>query len=120
MLQILTIFFFRYADHRYLLVLTHSFPTRRSSYLRHRGSSSCFGTSRSTRTAMLPFLRPMRPLNIGTSPQRRSTSPSGWVFSMSREPTRSEEHTSEIQSPMRNSYAVFCYKKTKYKKHIHI
>src|SRR3546814_974602 len=26
--------------------------------------------------------------------------------------TRSEEHTSELQSPMRNSYAVFCLKKT--------
>src|SRR3546814_3980964 len=29
---------------------------------------------------------------------------------------RSEEHTSELQSLMRNSYAVFCLKK---KKHIH-
>src|SRR3546814_2564901 len=26
---------------------------------------------------------------------------------------RSEEHTSELQSPMRNSYAVFCLKKKK-------
>src|SRR3546814_6005921 len=31
-----------------------------------------------------------------------------------RERYRSEEHTSEIQSLMRNSYAVFCLKKTKY------
>src|SRR3546814_9503702 len=31
---------------------------------------------------------------------------------------RSEEHTSELQSLMRNSYAVFCLKKkTKYNKH---
>src|SRR3546814_9112581 len=29
--------------------------------------------------------------------------------------TRSEEHTSELQSLMRNSYAVFCLKKKKYK-----
>src|SRR3546814_1443567 len=29
---------------------------------------------------------------------------------------RSEEHTSELQSPMRNSYAVFCLKKKKNKK----
>src|SRR3546814_5304786 len=28
----------------------------------------------------------------------------------------SEEHTSELQSLMRNSYAVFCFKKTKKKK----
>src|SRR3546814_1111168 len=33
--------------------------------------------------------------------------------------TRSEEHTSELQSLMRNSYAVFCLKQKKYqlKKH---
>src|SRR3546814_10291517 len=30
--------------------------------------------------------------------------------------TRSEEHTSELQSLMRNSYAVFCLKKKKSKK----
>src|SRR3546814_8590234 len=29
---------------------------------------------------------------------------------------RSEEHTSELQSLMRNSYAVFCLKKKKYRK----
>src|SRR3546814_1225594 len=28
-----------------------------------------------------------------------------------RQPRRSEEHTSELQSLMRNSYAVFCLKK---------
>src|SRR3546814_8856367 len=32
--------------------------------------------------------------------------------------TRSEEHTSELQSLMRISYAVFCLKKKKTKKHI--
>src|SRR3546814_7491872 len=31
----------------------------------------------------------------------------------SRTAERSEEHTSELQSLMRNSYAVFCLKKTK-------
>src|SRR3546814_3086154 len=31
---------------------------------------------------------------------------------------RSEEHTSELQSLMRISYAVFCLKKKKYKDHI--
>src|SRR3546814_3417449 len=31
--------------------------------------------------------------------------------------TRSEEHTSELQSLMRTSYAVFCLKKTKISKH---
>src|SRR3546814_6075381 len=31
---------------------------------------------------------------------------------------RSEEHTSELQSLMRNSYAVFCFKKKKHRKSI--
>src|SRR3546814_1693576 len=30
---------------------------------------------------------------------------------LTRSPERSEEHTSELQSLMRNSYAVFCLKK---------
>src|SRR3546814_10456393 len=33
---------------------------------------------------------------------------------------RSEEHTSELQSLMRNSYAVFCLKKTKIKRYMNI
>src|SRR3546814_9626966 len=33
------------------------------------------------------------------------------AFFAGREPQRSEEHTSELQSLMRNSYAVFCLKK---------
>src|SRR3546814_10114779 len=34
-----------------------------------------------------------------------------------RKPTRSEEHTSELQSLMRISYAVFCLKKKNKNKH---
>src|SRR3546814_4665740 len=41
-----------------------------------------------------------------------ATAPSGRAATT---PKRSEEHTSELQSLMRNSYAVFCLKK---KKHI--
>src|SRR3546814_2685730 len=38
----------------------------------------------------------------------------GWLqLSILREPQRSEEHTSELQSLMRISYAVFCLKKKK-------
>src|SRR3546814_7586119 len=32
---------------------------------------------------------------------------------------RSEEHTSELQSLMRNSYAVFCLKKKNTNQHVH-
>src|SRR3546814_2925619 len=35
-------------------------------------------------------------------------------------PQRSEEHTSELQSLMRISYAVFCLKKKKFYPHCHI
>src|SRR3546814_7013516 len=38
---------------------------------------------------------------------------SAGAFQTSAKPTRSEEHTSELQSLMRISYAVFCLKKKK-------
>src|SRR3546814_6329432 len=58
-----------------------------------------------------------------------STSPAlerkSWIFCsdfvpllQARPRTRSEEHTSELQSLMRISYAVFCLKKKKMKEHI--
>src|SRR3546814_9551918 len=40
------------------------------------------------------------------------------VLGGGRDPTRSEEHTSELQSLMRISYAVFCLKKKKKNKSI--
>src|SRR3546814_2923032 len=45
--------------------------------------------------------------------------PSGTARRRRRPPCarRSEEHTSELQSLMRISYAVFCLKKKKYTKH---
>src|SRR3546814_4336436 len=36
---------------------------------------------------------------------------SGWISWARSKPARSEEHTSELQSLMRHSYAVFCLKK---------
>src|SRR3546814_5559508 len=50
---------------------------------------------------------------------RRSIGTGGWNISAKRRgsrligPGRSEEHTSELQSLMRISYAVFCLKKKK-------
>src|SRR3546814_4302352 len=49
----------------------------------------------------------------------RSTQASGWVnqflqeYRLNTSEGRSEEHTSELQSLMRISYAVFCLKKKK-------
>src|SRR3546814_4493150 len=45
----------------------------------------------------------------------RTCEPSGFI--LSRMFSRSEEHTSELQSLMRTSYAVFCLKKKKQKQH---
>src|SRR3546814_6846415 len=39
---------------------------------------------------------------------------------MARCRLRSEEHTSELQSLMRISYAVFCLKKKKMNRHLHV
>src|SRR3546814_8793998 len=43
-------------------------------------------------------------------------SPCGWALRRGMRFTKSEEHTSELQSLMRSSYAVFCLKKKKNKK----
>src|SRR3546814_1537228 len=53
----------------------------------------------------------------GVLPRRRGTQPDRqavqWLGPVPRSITRSEEHTSELQSLMRISYAVFCLKKKK-------
>src|SRR3546814_2139286 len=57
----------------------------------------------------------------GTEDRKADHSPLEWLYSTfsayiedrRQNPTRSEEHTSELQSLMRISYAVFCLKKKK-------
>src|SRR3546814_9744648 len=53
-----------------------------------------------------------------TSACRTSGTPTGWVDVAGTAPliARSEEHTSELQSLMRISYAVFCLKKKNQRK----
>src|SRR3546814_6809570 len=46
---------------------------------------------------------------------RNFTMNSNEILDALQEPLRSEEHTSELQSLMRISYAVFCLKKKKHK-----
>src|SRR3546814_1048072 len=118
-------------DHRELHVLNHSVPTRRSSDLSASVSPlalvmvwySCGGI----RLPALPGPACMPPAarKRKRSPSRSSSS--YWVISSSPSQTpsthhrpqwswigvRSEEHTSELQSLMRISYAVFCLKKKK-------
>src|SRR3546814_10159366 len=87
--------------------MTHSFPTRRSSDLISPPTPApgdarrVFG--RRLEEPHAPDPQPPR------RPQgRRSQAPS-----RPRQPLRSEEHTYELQSLMRNSYAVFCLKTKK-------
>src|SRR3546814_3990193 len=53
------------------------------------------------------------PLADGLGCHERREHPLGAVFGNARAVVRSEEHTSELQSLMRISYAVFCLKKKK-------
>src|SRR3546814_6268277 len=85
----------------------------------------------------LPYLRSVHSSNWSSQPKRRRacrlsktvseisilTNGSTWFRRSFRLPcgnlaTRSEEHTSELQSLMRISYAVFCLKKKKQPKQI--
>src|SRR3546814_10308127 len=54
-----------------------------------------------------------RGANIVGHRRRHRVEPFGPVERDRRDMVRSEEHTSELQSLMRNSYAVFCLKKKK-------
>src|SRR3546814_6398284 len=100
---IVLFFCYLYCDHRDLHVRTHSFPTRRSSDLIWRTASS-LRSATSGRTATEETTSAAR-----ASFGRLSKLCARWC----RE--RSEEHTSELQSLMRISYAVFCLKKKKNK-----
>src|SRR3546814_2835678 len=63
---------------------------------------------RSTRTdTLFPYTTLFRSYGRGCRANRRA----GWRATAA--PRRSEEHTSELQSLMRISYAVFCLKKKK-------
>src|SRR3546814_18884449 len=90
-----SLFFLCYGDHRDLHVLTHSFPTRRSSDLRESMSpvDELFAWK-----ALASEGRALEDIaaDFGVTPLVVR---------------RSEEHTSELQSIMRISYAVFCLKK---------
>src|SRR3546814_9344320 len=84
---------------------------------------------RTTRTdTLFPYTTLFRSLPVPT-PSRRKPQPARHLprpfgtsrrlpLLLNRKPVRSEEHTSELQSLMRISYAVFCLKtKTKKREH---
>src|SRR3546814_8349233 len=103
-------------DHRDLHVLTHSFPTRRSSDLIVNRleawlhgiaetdiDDNCYAGPGERGCSAQADATILQLLADGSGLQRIEIKGHAIV--------RSEEHTSELQSLMRNSYAVFCLKK---------
>src|SRR3546814_5541999 len=108
----------------------HSFPTRRSSDLRQayeplfrdrRGRSPRLGLAplscrKRLQGRIWPGHRQLSPRCTLEPWRDRRGHPAAWR--RRGQPARSEEHTSELQSLMRISYAVFCLKKkNKIKRH---
>src|SRR3546814_14954727 len=98
------VFFLCYGDHRELHVLTHSFPTRRSADLSKVVADwthlSCWDTPMILRETQ-EHVWPVRLMPDGSFAVRPLNANEERIL-------RSEEHTSELQSLIRNSYAVFC------------
>src|SRR3546814_4561293 len=97
--------------------LTHSFPTRRASdllYLLRAIAIALFVLLPISPVSVLVFAAVIGllwlstvPLTSGLVAQFFGTRHMAMLFGIV---FRSEEHTSELQSLMRNSYAVFCLK----------
>src|SRR3546814_1191219 len=103
--MVLFFFFEGVGDRRDLHVLTHSFPTRRSSDVSEWPSPPKLPTGSWGSTAPVP--------PVGAAAGSCRLAPSATSMPAGRWSSRSEEHTSELQSLMRISYAVFCLKKKK-------
>src|SRR3546814_7632372 len=116
--------FYCSGDHRDPLALTHPFPTRRYCDLAAavrlpRGWSELPGL-RWTRSRLVSAwterfttASPACAVPIAPTAIRRARITSRLAIRNCLHSRRSEEHTSELQSLMRISYAVFCLKKQK-------
>src|SRR3546814_1381573 len=111
--------------------MTHYFPTRRSSDLPYLptvvlgGGAVLFGGSEEQKRAILPavaegktklalgFAERQSRYNLADVETKAEKSGDGWILNGMKGVVRSEEHTSELQSLMRISSAVFCLKKKK-------
>src|SRR3546814_8864629 len=102
--------------------MTHSFPTRRSSELKRQETAFVLGKHHGAGDDILHVLQGEIPENIGPAGVMGkcrtraflAVGEAGDGFDVERlvdGRQRSEEHTSELQSLMRNSYAAFCLKK---------
>src|SRR3546814_6439171 len=97
-----------YVDHRDLHVLTHSFPTRRSSDLRADRARRPVDLHLPEMPAVMRY-NSRKPIDQTGRHRYARTLRAG--SGLPEPAVRSEEHTSELQSLMRISYAVFCLKK---------
>src|SRR3546814_15357750 len=95
--------------HRDLHVLTHSFPTRRSSDL--ECDLIVFATGFDAGRGGLIDMNITGRDGLSLSQAWHNGLRAYLGMAVSGFPNRSEEHTSELQSLMRISYAVFCLKK---------
>src|SRR3546814_7995024 len=118
------------ADHLHLHEFTHSFPTVRPSVLFRYGpvlppSRLPRLASRSSRpiwssAGQVASSLPKLPCSVAISMTNWALSRTERIFCglrtmrLSAVSFRSEEHTDELQSLMRISYAVFCLTKTKH------
>src|SRR3546814_5321215 len=118
-------FVYSYGNPRALHVLPHPFLTRRSSVLDVRDFSlMAYGAAGGMLLPAALDLIPLRAVVIPPHPGLFSAlgllstdqvfheSESAYVVFSPDSAERSEEHTSELQSLMRISYAVFCLTKT--------
>src|SRR3546814_6769253 len=91
--------------------LTHSFPTRRSSDLAREGVDRLRdGVEDRGHHVGDRRARIFHEKGVGPADQHEAK---GRADQQKQSEARSEEHTSELQSLMRISYAVFCLKKKK-------
>src|SRR3546814_17390145 len=111
MLRLMCFFFKGYGDHRDLHVQTHAFPTRRFSDLL-RGVHVDVGGAEPLARDLEGEERAGRIFEKGVDDgQSGERIENSTRTLLSFEIARSEEHTSELQSLMRISYAVFCLNK---------
>src|SRR3546814_10495121 len=100
--------------------MTHAFPTRRSADLAEEGVRTALVIAPSPRVDLAPGVS-QRQEPMGVQAFIPEAPVEGFHKGVVRwlpgrlksNVTRSEEHTSELQSLMRISYAVFCLKKNK-------
>src|SRR3546814_9793713 len=100
--------------------MTHSIPTRRSSYLVVEKLNKAVLESLSDPALQQQFKRQgFFPAGLSADAASALLKSDYENWKVLVKAVRSEEHTSELQSLMRISYAVFCFKKQKIK-HLNI